>query len=422
MHGNGFSARSDLKRLFEHGTAGAASEGALVERFVRDDDPSALEALVGRHGPMVVAICKRWLNDPRDVEDAFQATFLVLVKRASQVERRESLGPWLAGVAKKVARRAFRDRKKRSEREASLNHDDLTRHCVIASEYSDSAELVRNEVRMLPERYRSAIRLCFLEEKTHAQAAQALNCPVGTLKGRIERGKSLLRKRLLARGLAPAVAAGLLASDERARAGGHPVTPYAYLLTRGVLRAMLFTKLKIAAACVLVPTAALFAYGYSRSHARAQDDDPRARTPAVGAGAQPSNKQGEPARSRTLGGDLADLKRRRVESASRGYDITIAMAESGRADEGAAVSWSTRWLEAELDLHQGDDERSIRALTEHANRMKKRLELDEKRAEFGRMNMADLESSRCSALEAEIRLLEFKARNNPQTPSKNAKP
>ena len=98
-----------LGRLFASGGMAGLSEGQLLDRFVNRRDEEAFEALVGRHGPMVLAVCRRLLHDPNDVDDAFQATFLVLVKKAGSLRRHDLLGNWLYGVAHRVARRARAD-------------------------------------------------------------------------------------------------------------------------------------------------------------------------------------------------------------------------------------------------------------------------------------------------------------------------
>ena len=95
-----------LERLFQHGTAVGLTEGELLERFVQGHDEAAFEALIARHGPMVLGVCRQLLRDPNDVDDAFQATFLVLVKKAGTLRRRDLLGNWLYGVAYRVATRA----------------------------------------------------------------------------------------------------------------------------------------------------------------------------------------------------------------------------------------------------------------------------------------------------------------------------
>src|SRR5690242_4471030 len=107
------SVLGPIQKLFGRGTVSGLSEGQLLGRFVGEHDEVAFEAIVSRHGPMVLGICRRLLDDPNDVEDAFQATFLVLVRRAGSLRDRELLSNWLYGVALRVASRARRDRARR---------------------------------------------------------------------------------------------------------------------------------------------------------------------------------------------------------------------------------------------------------------------------------------------------------------------
>ena len=113
------SVLGGIQRLFGRGTVSGLSEGQLLARFVGDRDEVAFEAIVSRHGPMVLGICRRLLDDPHDVEDAFQATFLVLVRRAGSLRDRDLLANWLYGVALRVATRCRRDRSRRRVREQS---------------------------------------------------------------------------------------------------------------------------------------------------------------------------------------------------------------------------------------------------------------------------------------------------------------
>src|SRR4051794_38891206 len=106
-----------IRRLFDGGSVAGMTEGQLLERFVSRRDEAAFEALVARHGPMVLGVCRRVLSDPNDVEDAFQATFLVLVKKAGTLRRRDLLGNWLYGVAFRVATRSRADAARRFLRE-----------------------------------------------------------------------------------------------------------------------------------------------------------------------------------------------------------------------------------------------------------------------------------------------------------------
>ncbi len=180
----------------------------LLERFLADHDPAAFETLVRRHGPMVLAVCRWLLADPNDAEDAFQATFLVLVRRAGSIGRRELLANWLYGVAYRTALKARTRNACRASRERPL---------IDTPAASDVAELVWRELRplldeelhRLPEKYRAPVVLCFLEGVSKREAARRLGWPEGTLSTRLQRARELLRARLTRRGLT--LSAGALA-------------------------------------------------------------------------------------------------------------------------------------------------------------------------------------------------------------------
>jgi RNA polymerase sigma factor (sigma-70 family) len=188
-----------LCTLFRVGVVGDLTDGQLLERFVAGRDESAeagFAALVERHGPMVLRVCRQILGDEHDAEDAFQATFLILARRAGAVRKRESVASWLYGIAHRVARRSRADSARRLEHErrrAAMNtmesSDDTNRNPSVAW-----PEL-HEEVDRLPEKYREAIVLCYLEGLTTAAAARRLACAQRTIMSRLSRGRNRLRQR-----------------------------------------------------------------------------------------------------------------------------------------------------------------------------------------------------------------------------------
>ncbi len=187
-----------VERLFQNGTVSGLSEGELLERFVRGHDEAAFEAIVTRHGPMVLGVCRRLLRDPNDVDDAFQATFLVLVRKAGSLRSRELLGNWLYGVAFRVANRARVVGARRAAR-TPLGSDALQK--AAAEPEPEPLPWLHEEVRRLPEKYRALVLLCYFEGLSHEEAAHRLGCPIGTVKGRLSRAREMLRKRLVRRGV-----------------------------------------------------------------------------------------------------------------------------------------------------------------------------------------------------------------------------
>ncbi len=260
-----------VEALYTAGTVAGLTDSQLLERFVsRSDDGAepAFTALVKRHGPMVLRVCRGQLPDVHAAEDAFQATFLILARKARSIQKRGSLASWLYGVARRVARRARIEAARRTARERrSLEMaDDPT---LSHDEPPDLLPEVQEEVDHLPEKYRAVIVLCYLEGLTHEEAAGQLRVPVGTVKVRLSRGRERLRGRLIRRGLAPALVAATLAAPTHAAvptplvditvkaalkiamvraAGMAGLSASVAALVQGVLRAMFFAKLKAIAA------------------------------------------------------------------------------------------------------------------------------------------------------------------------------
>ncbi len=192
-----------LRTVFNLGTIGDLTDGQLLERFATRGGEAAelaFAALVERHGPMVLRVCRHALVEVHDAEDAFQATFLILVKQARSLWVQDSLGPWLHRVARRVATRARASaaRVREHERHAAAARPDLLRE---TRDWEDVVEHLHEEIDRLPERYRVPVVLCDLEGLTHEKAARHLGWPVGTLKTRLARARELLRARLCRGGL-----------------------------------------------------------------------------------------------------------------------------------------------------------------------------------------------------------------------------
>ena len=167
-----------LKTLFGAGTLSGVGEGELLERFLAGRDETAFEEILARHGPMVLGICRRWLADPHDVEDAFQAVFLILVRKAATLRDRSTLANWLYGVSLRVAKRARANTARRRTRE----HQDAEVLSMAQSTEHRPADhetllILDEEVRRLPGKQQAAIVLCLVQGKTHEAAAAELGCP-----------------------------------------------------------------------------------------------------------------------------------------------------------------------------------------------------------------------------------------------------
>ncbi len=268
-----------LRTVFAAGAVGSLSDGRLLERFLAgrgdDDSASAFAALVERHGPMVLGVCRNALPNLHDAEDAAQATFLVLAKRAGSIRRADSVASWLFGVALKVAARA----RVRAARRRAIEHRgaEMRAHAVGSEISPEARSEVHAELDRLPERFRAPIVLCHLEGLSNEQAAGQLGLPVRTLQRRLEQGRERLKERLVRRGVAPAAGAGMLsmgpaveAASEawieatvRAAAGlaagravGAVASAPVAALAQAVLTGSLLVRLSILAACCLVAASA----------------------------------------------------------------------------------------------------------------------------------------------------------------------
>jgi RNA polymerase sigma factor (sigma-70 family) len=170
-------------------------------QFVARNDEAAFGVLVRRHGPLVLGVCRRLLRHEQDAEDAFQATFLVLARKAAAIQRRAALLSWLYGVAYRIARRAAAAKRRRRTREAPLD-DVRAKEETPAWARRELRTVLDEEISRLPVKFRDPVLLCYLRELTCEQAATELRIPTGTLMSRLSRARELLRGRLRRRGMA----------------------------------------------------------------------------------------------------------------------------------------------------------------------------------------------------------------------------
>jgi RNA polymerase sigma factor (sigma-70 family) len=253
-----------LRQVLEHLQAGEGlSDGQLLTRFIASRDEASFTTLVRRHGPMVLGVCRRVLRDFHDAEDAFQATFLVLARKAPSVLRRESVGSWLYGTAYRTALEANATIARRRCRERGMHN--VPHPEVAPAEAQDWRPVLDRELNLLPEKYRSAIVLCDLEGRTRREASRQLGVTEGTLSSRLARGRALLAKRLTKCGVAlsgsalaatlgqEAVSAQLVNLTARAAAGQMAAaSTSAVLLMKEVMKAMFLKKLRVVVGTVMV--------------------------------------------------------------------------------------------------------------------------------------------------------------------------
>jgi RNA polymerase sigma factor (sigma-70 family) len=288
-----------LRRAVLRQDGAGCTDGQLLASFIDQRDEAAFEALLRRHGPMVFGVCRRVVGSHHDAEDAFQATFLVLARKASSVRPRERLANWLHGVALRTAMKSKALTAKRRGREKQVTEMPEPEaaqqgHC------RDLQPLLDQELNGLPENYRLPILLCDLEGKTIKGAAQQLGWPQGTLAGRLARGRKMLAKRLASRGVVLSAGSLAVVVSQNVASGGVPtslmsstvkaaamiaagqamvagvVPAKVAALMEGVMKAMLAAKLKTVTAALLVVAAVGIGGGLlSRSRAAAQTADER---------------------------------------------------------------------------------------------------------------------------------------------------
>src|SRR5579862_2410619 len=220
-----------LRKVCAAQAARDLSDAELLTQFLAKREDAAFAVLVQRHGPMVFSVCQRVLDDCHAAEDAFQATFLVLIRRAAAVHKGKPLGSWLHGVARRIALKARTQTLTRRSRERESSSmprpeplDDAT--------WQELRAILDEEIDRLPEKYRAPIVLCYLEGQTHDKAARELGLPKSSLATRLCRAREMLRSQLVRRGitLSAAMVAGALSEKAVAQ-------PIAALLTIKTVKA-----------------------------------------------------------------------------------------------------------------------------------------------------------------------------------------
>jgi RNA polymerase sigma factor (sigma-70 family) len=266
------------------------SDRELLGRFVANRDQAAFQALMQRHSPVVLDVCRSMLANQADVEDAFQAVFLVFARKASSIRQTSSIASWLHGVAYRIALKAQAEYSKRKKheaiaprRESVSSADDLSWREVKA--------VVHHELNALPEVFKVVLVHCYLEGKTQDEAALELKLPKGTLKGRLERARALLRERLVRRGLglgaavvasawpvskSTAVTPALIDSTIRVaagQAGAGIVSARVVRLTEGAVRAMSISQMKIAMIVIALGVASMGSGAFIHTTSASEERD-----------------------------------------------------------------------------------------------------------------------------------------------------
>jgi RNA polymerase sigma factor (sigma-70 family) len=320
-----------LRRAALLGDGAGLTDALLLEGFLARRDGACFEALVRRHGPMVLGVCRRLLRDPHDAEDAFQATFLVLVRRAASVVPKAMVGNWLYGVACRTALEARRSAARRQARERQV-HDMPQPSVEAESIWHDLQPLLDEELNRLPDKYRAAVVLCDLQGRTRKEAARQLGVPEGTVSGRLTTARRLLARRLTRRGLAlslgtvamalshgsatATVPKSLLASAVLTVDGGVPAPVVA--LAERVVKGLFLAKLK-GIATVFLAIALLTGAGFAVHR-------------VVAAEPQQAEKEDRTPRGRAVdAGEKSDLDK------LQGTWVAVSSEWDGKTDSGEAV-------------------------------------------------------------------------------------
>src|SRR5262245_49298396 len=279
------SPAAHLGNWLRHTGAVGASDAELLRRASAERDEMAFAALVERHGPRVWGVCRRTAADTHLAEDVFQATFLLLIRKPWSVRKPAALAAWLHGTASRLAVHARRQGRRRAKRErrvappVATPPNDLTTRELFA--------ILDEELNRLPATYREPLVLCFIEGLTQDEAARRLGVSAGSIKGRLERGRARLARRLAGRGFGPAslLVAPLAATAVPAALQAKTLTliPLGAAVPSSVAALMrsapAFASRLVAAASVLVLTAAL-GLGFARTGGKPPADPPNPVTPA----------------------------------------------------------------------------------------------------------------------------------------------
>ena len=426
--------------VFDRGTVAGMDERLLLERFVARRDEVAFEALVARFGPMVLGVCRRSLDDSHDVEDAFQATFLILVKKAATIRDGDLVGNWLYGVAYRVATRSRAHAQRRSRELIGVEEMAETPTRTSLSERFELHAVLDEELSRLPEKYRAPLVLCNLQGQTYEEAARRLKCPIGTIRSRTAKARELLRSRLVRRGFAlsaamlsttlmpkatqAAVSLALLdltvttaahfAAGNAVPAGA--VSASVLTLTREVLRAMLISKLHWAAVTIVAVGAlatgtgvVVGGQGNQTVAAQAKEQGSPSRDAKKGEPSKNDNPEIPPDQL------LAGLARSRIEAAKQVRDAAYRLFMGGEIPFDKFYVAELRYNDAQLAITRDQNDRllifrrNLELVTVLENRVKDLFKkeqvtsADVKLAEFYRLDAAIRLAEEESGLKADIR-------------------
>jgi RNA polymerase sigma factor (sigma-70 family) len=406
-----------------------AADGELLRGYVKRRDEAAFESLVKRHGPMVLGVCRRVLHNAHDAEDAFQATFLVLVRKAASIRSPDTVGNWLYGVAYRnalAARRAATRRQARESRGSELRRPDPRN-----DPWENIRPVLDQELARLPDKYRIVVVVCDLEEKSRKEAAELLGLPEGTVASRLARARAMLANRLIRHGLVLSAASLTSVLSENVSSASVPASLMSVTvkaapvfvagetaasvfstgvinLTEGVLKSMFLAKLRLVAVGSLLAGVVCASVAIYPRLLRAEPNQSREADKAVPdnvAKDKPDTQRVDQAKQGQLAEDskLRTLFKERL-AAVKGIEAEIEkLYRAERATPQELLPARQAVLRAELDLSNSDKERI--AIHEKIIGIAKQLEEQMNyRFQAGHALLSDVLRTRVSRLEAEIDL------------------
>jgi RNA polymerase sigma factor (sigma-70 family) len=424
-----------IETLFDAGAIGEHTDRQLLQLFTGRDRAAAelaFTVLVKRHGPMIFRACRAILHDPHMAEDAFQATFLVLARKAAGLWVRGSVGPWLLSVARRVAYCARTDESRRRAHERTAA--ELAAPATEDQGWDDHNAILHEELGRLPEKYRTAVLLCDLAGLTQEEAAGHLGLPYGTVRSRLARGRQQLRDRLSRRGMAPTVVlagqtplvdvtslsmvestvqAALRLVSGQAAIGA---TASAIALMEGVLKLMFWSKLKMTAPVVLASAllcgTGLMGYramGLPQAPAAAGKQQPRARV-------DPEGKPTVGASSRAESPELDAIGEARIGVAAKLRDAAQRLWQGGEINVVEYLTVQKRYDDVVADVMVKSDADRVRFLEREVSTLKHIEDGTRELFRKGQVTQQDLLTAELAQLDAEYALAKAKAkvRGNPK--------
>jgi RNA polymerase sigma factor (sigma-70 family) len=419
-----------LQTLWTVGIAGDADDRTLLSRYAlsRDDgSEEAFRVLVERHGPMVLRVCRQVIGDLQAAEEATQAVFLILARKAGSIRVEGTVAPWLHGVARRVAAKA--------KGRAAARRRAETRAAAVAASLRDADgdkgpgvedwEVIHQEVDRLPEKYRTPVVLCYLQGQTYEQAARRIGCPVGTVRVRLSRARERLQSRLTRRGLGPGpvAAVGWFANGTggglptistavadwvpvgasrieatvgaaralgTSRAGMAGMVPASvFELYEGGVRAMMINRWMTAAAWLLAAGmmgAGVIGFAGVGAGGQEKAAPPGDRRPAAEA---TRRKASEPPIDFDSPETLRKQTERRVNAARQRIDAQRAYYEEGRITIGRFIDASRKLMLAEIAANSSREQR-VAAIKAHWDRIAEVQRREQDELEKGKGNVADL--------------------------------